>query len=232
MRLGTTNSPISLTDALTARLREEILSARLVPNGRLRFQELRETYRASVGALREALSRLAADSLVELHNQRGFRVAPVSVGDLIDIFESLKVLEGGALRRAILEGDDEWEVRVITARHRMTKIENRQAKNPSYELAREWERRHTEFHQALISGCRSHRLMQYCKLLREQALRYRHLVQVPPAQHPLLDVQHVAIVKAALDRDADFAYRILVEHFDRAASIIREALERQILKAM
>jgi DNA-binding GntR family transcriptional regulator len=79
MPLETTKSPFSLTDVLTSKLREEILSARLVPNGRLRFQELRETYHASVGALREALSRLAADSLVELQSRRGFRVAPVSV---------------------------------------------------------------------------------------------------------------------------------------------------------
>jgi DNA-binding GntR family transcriptional regulator len=41
------------------------------------------------------------------------------------------------------------------------------------------------------------------------------------------------MVEAALDRDADLSCRLLVEHFDQAASIIREALERdQILKPM
>lgn len=43
---------------------------------------------AWVGLLREALSQLVAERLVTVVNQKGYRVAPMSEQELLDIFDA------------------------------------------------------------------------------------------------------------------------------------------------
>jgi DNA-binding GntR family transcriptional regulator len=216
----------TLTDELTDRIRADILTGRLSPDLQLRIHKMKTNYKASVGTLREALSRLAADSLVEVHSQRGFRVAAASIVEMTDIFRCLKVIEVEALRQSIETGDDEWEVGVLSAHHRMAKVEARQKKTKNDPaLQREWEDLHIAFHQALISACGSPWLLHFCKLLRERALRYRHLADIPQAQHPLLAAHHVPIMEAAVKRDAARATSLLIKHFDQTTDILREAWE-------
>jgi GntR family carbon starvation induced transcriptional regulator len=205
-------------------LREAIVSGSLRPEQRLHFEDMKEKYGVGVGTLREALLVLSGDSLVQSFKQRGFRVAPASVPDLIDIFENLKLIEVDALRRAILAGDDDWEAQLLASHHRMTRVERRQAANSNESLDREWEQRHLNFHESLISACGSPRLLRSCIQLREQALRYRHLAKVPRAQHPSLTSDHLPLMEAALDRDVNQACSILVRHFEFTEKVILDGM--------
>ena len=69
------------------------------PDGRLVWlhapvpEALRDRYEVSFSTLREALARLAAESLVISEGQRGFVVAPVSVDDLLDLTNARVLLE-------------------------------------------------------------------------------------------------------------------------------------------
>ena len=67
----------SLTSAVFAQLRAEILSCRLKPGEKLLIAGLAQRFSVSLSAVREALSRLAAEDLVQAEDQRGFRVSPV-----------------------------------------------------------------------------------------------------------------------------------------------------------
>ncbi|HEX5739329.1 MAG TPA: GntR family transcriptional regulator, partial [Hydrogenophaga sp.] len=55
----------SLTLRAFDQIRADIISARLRPAERLRIQALSERYRTGATAIREALSRLVTDGLVE-----------------------------------------------------------------------------------------------------------------------------------------------------------------------
>src|SRR5690349_12276640 len=72
--------PRSLTSAVHGRLRADILSTRLLPGQKLHIAGLAKQFSVSLAAVREALSRLVADGLVQASDQRGFRVSPVSAG--------------------------------------------------------------------------------------------------------------------------------------------------------
>jgi GntR family transcriptional regulator, carbon starvation induced regulator len=65
---STAPQDIALQDAASfniyRRLRSDIVSCRLEPGERLRFEVLRERYDAGVGTLREALSHLVSEGLV------------------------------------------------------------------------------------------------------------------------------------------------------------------------
>jgi DNA-binding GntR family transcriptional regulator len=67
------------------RMREDILCGILAPDRRLKFDDLRARYDASIGALREALLHLQSEGFVRSETNRGFTVAPVSLADLMDI---------------------------------------------------------------------------------------------------------------------------------------------------
>ena len=55
----------SVADAAYGRLRADILGGALLPGMKLKLEALRERYDVSINTLRETLSRLAADGLVE-----------------------------------------------------------------------------------------------------------------------------------------------------------------------
>ena len=75
--------PQSVRDAIVAwqqrdgayeALRADLLACRVAPGSRLKIQELCLQHAVSLGAIREALSRLTSEGLVVAEPQRGFRV--------------------------------------------------------------------------------------------------------------------------------------------------------------
>ena len=95
----------SLTQDVYHRLRADILACRLVPGTKLRINELCTTLGGvSLGAVREALSRLAADGLAVAEPQRGFTVSPISPQDLEELTTARIEAESWCLRAAIAQG--------------------------------------------------------------------------------------------------------------------------------
>ena len=79
------------TDAsmITERLRSEIVSGALAPGSKLKLVPLAARYDVSRGPVREAASRLAAEGLIVIEDQRGFRVTPISRADLLDVTKEI-----------------------------------------------------------------------------------------------------------------------------------------------
>lgn len=214
----------TLSRTLYEQLRLEVLSGRLLPGARLRLDELRKQFGVSLSPLREALSRLAAEGFVVAESQRGFAVAPVSRAMFADVIGLRVELEGKALREAVAAGDENWEVGVLAALHRLKKVEG---PGRTEERLDEWERRHREFHAALVGACPSPLLLQFCATLRDLNDRYRRLFL---ASHTLdRDVadEHQAIADAALARDGDGAARLLGEHVQRTARNVFRVLDER-----
>ena len=79
--------------------------------------------------MREALSRLVADGLVQASDQRGFRVSPVSAADLRDVTQTRVDIEGLALRRSIEHGIRLGSLRWSELLQRSEKARNVQAEH-------------------------------------------------------------------------------------------------------
>jgi DNA-binding GntR family transcriptional regulator len=101
----TTAGPVPTTTARAseraqAQLRDAILRGELAPGEHLGEVELAERLGVSRTPVREALSRLAAEGLVEVHAHRGARVVSFSAEDLEGIFDVRLALEPRATGRA------------------------------------------------------------------------------------------------------------------------------------
>jgi GntR family transcriptional regulator, carbon starvation induced regulator len=215
--------PTTVTEAVYARLRTDILLGEWRPNDRLRLDRLRQRYAASINTLREALSRLVSDGLVANEGQRGFTVVGASLADLQDITEMRLLLECQAARRSIEHADLDWESRVVAAYHKLSKIEDLVDTDPK-RYAPLLERYNREFHSALISNCGSKWLLVLHGVMYDQSLRYRMLAfRIRDFPREQSKREHKEILAAALARDEDRMVHVLSAHIGKGAGLYAES---------
>ena len=201
------------------RLREDLLSGRLVPSRKLQMRFLIETYQTGQTPLREALNRLTSDGLVEMREQRGFYVRDISRTELAELTKTRCWLETLALRESMAATTPQWEEQLLLAQHRLSRAP-RSLKETEFEDNPEWERLHRIYHRTLIGNCGSQSLITFCEQLADQLYRYRRLSisKAFPSRH--VGDEHQAIADAALRGDTEEAVRLLSAHYQRTADVI------------
>ena len=210
-------------EALT-QLREDIISGILKPGEKLRVQHLKSKYGIGAATLREALSLLVSESLVTATAQRGFNVAPISLQDLNDISETRTMLEVQAAVESVKHGDEEWEVQLIGAYHRLTKVEEgtEDLANSSTAI---WEQRNIEFHEALVAACPSRWIRQFRSILHTHSERYRRLSLQTVGVSRNVHIEHQEIFDAAMARDTKTLVKVLTNHIDKTFDVVYQMVK-------
>jgi GntR family transcriptional regulator, carbon starvation induced regulator len=217
-----TEQPSTISEAVYSRLRTDILGGALQPGTKLKLDALRERYDVSINTLREMLTRLAADGLVEAEGQRGFTVVPATFSDLLDITEMRRLLECHAAALSIERADLEWESRLVAAYHKLSKAEELVMENPD-KHADMLETYNREFHIALISGCNSRWLLHFHRMMYDQSLRYRMLAfRVKDFPREQSRREHKQILDAALARDVKAVVAVLATHITKGSELYAE----------
>ena len=215
-------SGVNLTQGAYEQLRADILSCRVAPGSKLKIQDLCTWHQVSLGAIREALSRLTSEGLVIAEPQRGFRAAPISPADLKDLTAVRIEIDSLCLRKAVELGDVDWESGLVAAFHRLSRTPERVAGDPT-RSSEEWADAHSAFHTALVEGCASPWLIRLHKQLYDQSERYRRLsVAVAPRRRNIGD-EHQKILDAVLARDVDKAVELLAAHLGATTTILLSA---------
>lgn len=202
-------------------IKAEILKGTLKPEERLRVQGLSQRYGIGATGIREALSRLVTDGLVAAEDQRGFCVVPVSREELLDLTKTRIGVEQLALTQAVENGDLEWETSMLSSFHRLsrTPVPDTPEKHDAWALA------HRQFHEALVSGCRSPWLMHLGRLLYDQSERYRNLAeQYTRPESRNAHAEHEQLLSAAMARDAESLCEIVSVHLWTTTNIILESV--------
>jgi DNA-binding GntR family transcriptional regulator len=214
------SSPRTMASILADSIRDDIISGVLPPESKLRLKDLATRYAAGVIPLREALSRLAMTGFVRVEDQRGFSVTGISVEELRDITSTRQRIETDALRNAIANGDIEWEGRILSSFHRLSKL-SMKGPGSAPSLNREWEEAHDNFHHAILSGCTSRWLIHFAHILRDQTARYRHLsVKTEIGEKRDVAAEHKAILDAILARDGELSCALLSQHFETTTQLV------------
>ncbi len=208
----------TLASTVYERLRNDVLTGHLKPGEKLRTEFLRDRYQIGNSPIREALNRLSADGLVEREDQKGFRVASVTRGDLLELVKTRCLLEEVAIRESIRSGGASWEEGVVLSFHRLSRFP-RPPGNAAYTLDAEWERLHGDFHMAMVSGCGSQRLIAYCEELFDKSERYRRLAAPGVSARNELE-EHRGLMEACIEGDIDQVVRLLHDHYGRTVDII------------
>jgi DNA-binding GntR family transcriptional regulator len=202
-----------------AELRADILAGRQLPGRRLPFAELSERYGASMGVVREALTRLTAEGLVESEPQYGFRVQRISIDDLRHLTEARCAIETLVLRMAIEHGGVAWESEVLAAHHRLERTPEMCAEDPS-RLSDEWAIAHAGYHNALLDGCPNPRMRAVAGSLRDAAELYRRWSLPLAGGDRDVPGEHRAMLDAALAHDLDAATAVYTRHIQHTTNVL------------
>ncbi len=213
-----TASPQSSTQRAYLTLRKEIITGRIPPGERLKIDALKEALDTGASPVREALSLLTSDQLVDRLDRRGFRVAKTSRAQFQEILDLRCNLEELALRDSLAHADRDWEDALVLAHHHMTRV--------SRDDADTFEPLHKAFHMALLAGCASPILLRFCDQLYDLNVRYRNLAGRSKS-YGRRDVaaEHSAILEAAINRDVDAACENLMQHYRKTGAFLAELID-------
>jgi len=201
------------------KLREDIITGRLVAGEKLRVEHLKDCYGVSAGTLREAITRLASDALVVTEGQRGFRVAPIALEDLEDITRLRVQIEIEALRQSIRNGGQVWRETVEQAHAAIS------AEEPIVpERRRLWESLNLRFHDALLAGRESPWTTRVLHLLSRHSERYRCYAMELPGMIRDVHAEHTEIFKFAMSGQEARAALALEAHIWTTPYLLLTAL--------
>ena len=219
-KVSTLNESVSTTLAgrVLALMRSDILELRLQPGSKLGFEALREKYDVGFSPLRESLSRLVVEGLVVGEDRRGFRVAPMTEEDYIDLTTLRREIEVLAVTRSVERGSDTWEADLVRAFHHMSL-----ATTVSRNYLTEWSTRHQAFHEALVAACGSPRLLHLRRQLFDQFMRYQRIAPRHVWRSAIHDTEHKKILDAALSRNSEKCKTLIRGHI-RVLDVIVDAV--------
>jgi DNA-binding GntR family transcriptional regulator len=203
----------SATQRAYQTLRQMIVTGELRPGEKLKIHGLKDRLNTGASPLREALSLLTSDNLVERHDQRGFTTAEISTQNFQEILLLRSTLEDLALRESIANATQEWEEEVVLSHHRMLRAES------GDQVV--FEQLHKAFHMALLANAASPIMLKYCSQLYDLNIRYRYLAG-SGLSYQRRDVreEHKNIVDAVVARDAETASIRLLQHYKRTGDYL------------
>lgn len=211
-------------------LRRDIVDGRWPPAEWLRLQELKEAYDLGSSPLREALTGLAGEGLVEFSANRGFRLTPLTKEDLLDIEWMRITVESAALRQSVARGDRGWKAGVVAALFRLTEI-TRTTRLDRVDLDI-WNEEHDAFHQALVAACGSPRAIEMLRRLADQHRRYRIALMNKNMKRQEIIDEHRAIAEAAVRGDVEEAVILLERNLRTTTDFYSSVLDARARAAM
>jgi GntR family transcriptional regulator, rspAB operon transcriptional repressor len=186
-------------------LRREIIAGHLLPRAMLSEQELSQRFGVSRTPVREALIKLAEESLVETYPQYGSFVSPIAISEVFDNQFVREAVECSAIERAI-ERVGEEEVRTLTRiMDRQTMLE---AAGDDEAFFAADEQLH-EFFLTLAGHPQAWRVVENAKA---QLDRVRHLTIRLPRKLSSVLAEHRVIVDRFLARDRAGAVEAMRTH--------------------
>lgn len=208
----------SATHRVYLRIRRMIVTGEIAPGEKLKVEALKTRLDAGTAPIREALSLLTSDQLVERIDQRGFRAAPSSKSQFQEVLQLRCALDVMALRQSIANSTPEWEEGLVLHLHRLSRARRGEDDDA-------FEARHKGFHMALLANCGSPILLKLCDQLYDLNIRYRHLAG-EAVDYGTRDIaaEHSEMMAAVIDRDPDRAAESMVAHYQATGRFLVEKL--------
>ena len=209
------------------RLRRWILEGEYEPDERLVEEQLAERLGVSRTPIRQALTMLEAEGLVEIAPNRGATVCSFSAEEVWDIYDLRAVLEGHAARRAAgrITGQELEELGELAAA--MEQMSSQKFPDHEEEI-RQLVARNQKFHGTIVAACRNQRLGRLIHRTVEIPLMFKAFFWYTPHERTVSNHYHRQILHALKQSDAERAEIIMREHVYEGRDFVIQALEGDI----
>jgi DNA-binding GntR family transcriptional regulator len=201
------NAPLSLerpqllTDVVCERIRTAIVDGEFKLGQQMSEAQLAQRLGVSKTPVREALLRLKADGLVEIHPQRGSFVFLLDADGVGQLCRYRATIETAALREALAAGHGVALARTLAAL--VTGMKKAERARDLKALAR----LDMDFHWQWFAHCPNRYLLAGYEVVRWQLVAMRHRAPIPNAVD-----SHQVLVDAIGGGDVEQACTLLVDH--------------------
>lgn len=216
---ATAASPL-LRESAYAQLRADILACILPPGAEIREAELAARFNISKSPVRDALMRLEREGLVNSTPRQGYRVAPISLTDVRDMFHLRGALERACMERIVAEASDA-QLQTLEP-FRLFRADRWDGGFVAYNRA---------FHLALAELAGNARIRhQLGELIDQMERAVRVSVSNTKRGNPdgLVD-EHCRIIDALQERQFKRAERLAEKHVAAAAKRVSDAISRFVV---
>lgn len=211
----------SLSDQAFDLLREAILNGVLEPGKLYSATEIGEWIGASRTPVREAAQQLAAIGLVRVERNKGIRILPTSLQELIESFQIRLMLEVPLIRKVALSRTEADLENIIEA---YQNFETAAQKNDAAETLKA----DKDYHSALLQASRIERALVIIENTRNAVLLTGP--STIPFSRTCMEAfnDHKPIHEAILNQDADLAENEMKRHIINTANMLitQEAKKR------
>jgi DNA-binding GntR family transcriptional regulator len=211
-----------LREAVYEQLRADIISCRLPPGTEIREAELAARFQVSKSPVRDALMRLERESLVITTPRQGYRVAPVSLSDVQDMFHLRAALERACMERIVRQASDEQ----LATLEPFRKFDAEEWTGGFIEYNRTFHRKLAEL--AANIRMRDHLSDLIDQMERVVLMSVNKVKQGSGNTQSLVD-EHCRIIDALQERQARRAERLAEQHIASAGKRVSEAISRSVI---
>ena len=210
-------------------LKQRLLNGDFAPGARLGEERLAGELGVSRTPIREALSRLHSEGLVERLLDGGFGPTLINLHLIRELYEIRFALERFALRRT--DGGepahDEEQIRQLYADW----VDLDTPKDDS-EVDGEFVLLDEDFHERLAGAAGNETLVGQLHKVNERIRIVRMQDFLTADRVELTIVQHVAVLEALLEADVDRAEERLIGHFGESLAVVEERAAQTIARML
>ena len=206
------------------RLRHLILDGEYRPEERLIEERLAARLGVSRTPVRQALTMLEAEGLVEMTANKGAMVPSFSAEEVWDVYDLRAVLEGHAARRAAggIREDEVSRLRRLAGEMEGIRPESSSDRE---EDVRRLVACNQEFHGTIVRASRNARLEKLVQRTVQVPLVFKAFFWYGPEDRAISNHYHRQIVRSLEARDAERAEIIMREHVYEGRDFVIKALE-------
>ena len=195
------------SELIRAALERDILSGRLPPGTKLEEEALAIHYGASRTPVREALKQIASEGLVDLRPRQGAFVAQLTVGNLIEMFEVMSLLEADCAALASRRHTAQDRALLTGAHDACNRAAARNEPLEFYKANR-------DFHECIYRATHNAFLEDQTTALRNRLEVYRRETTFHPGLMSVSLVEHEHILRSIFAMDEVAAAQHMRGHLD------------------
>ncbi|MBX2805145.1 MAG: GntR family transcriptional regulator [Hyphomicrobiales bacterium] len=188
-------------------LRNDIVAMRLTPGSPIVEKALTERYGISRTPVREAVLRLTEERLVDVIPKSGTFVARIPVSIVREALVARRALEEVTVRKAVKRATASQLMEIREIIQRQQEMADAGDEEAFY-------RADKDFHAAIAAAGRHPGIWEMIQQIRIQVERYRMLTLPQHGRMERVVNEHVGILDAIVDRDAEMAVSLLNDHLD------------------
>jgi DNA-binding GntR family transcriptional regulator len=207
----------SLAEEAYQAIRHDIVRCTLAPGTAVTRAQLADHYHAGQAAVREALSRLYQEQLVQVLPREGYLIAPITLKQVYDVLDTRLIIEPAAARLSAGRVDAS-HLRYLHQQCRLPdRVQDREA-------LRRFVEANTAFHVAIARATGNERLAEIVASMLDSMERFMYASYLLQPRSEAMEPERVSLTEALIAGDGEVAERLMREDITFAREFLLNAL--------